>query len=74
MLLECLWAPFSFCLRIVAKLLCWCLCLFDATIEFDAMDEETSNDFLIGKLDITRFCFTFIIFITYIVEAFITLN
>ena len=32
-LLECSWAPSSFVLRIVAKSLSSCLCLFDTIIE-----------------------------------------
>ena len=48
-LLECSWAPLSFALHIVAKVLWFCLCSFDAMIELHPMDEELVNDFLIGK-------------------------
>ena len=38
-LLESSWAPLSFSLWIVVKLLCWtCLCLFDAIVQLYAMD------------------------------------
>ena len=47
MLLECSWDPLSFALHIEAKLLCFCLCLFDAIVELQAMDEKII--FLIGK-------------------------
>ena len=40
----------EFSLWIVGKLLCSCLCLFDAIIELHTMDERNDfNDFLIGK-------------------------
>jgi hypothetical protein len=38
------WA-WLFALRIVAKLLCSCPCLFHAIFELHAMAEKTSNDF-----------------------------
>jgi hypothetical protein len=31
------------------KVLCFALCLFDATLESNPMDEKMLNDFLIGK-------------------------
>ena len=39
----------EFVLWIVAKLLCSCLCLFDASIKLHTMDEKKSNDFLLGS-------------------------
>ena len=36
----------NFSLWIKAKLLCYCIHLFDAIIELHAMDEEMCNDFL----------------------------
>ena len=39
----------DFSLRIVALLLCFFLCFFDAIVELHAMDEEFLNDFLIGR-------------------------
>ena len=48
-LLECSWAPSSSVLHIMAKLLYFYLCLFDAIIELHAMDENMFNDSLIGK-------------------------
>jgi hypothetical protein len=47
--LECSWDPLSFALHIVAKLLCFCLYLFDAIVELHAMNEKLFNDFLIEK-------------------------
>ena len=44
MLLERLWASLRFSLHIVAKLLCFCLCLFDATLDLHAMDEKLLID------------------------------
>ena len=38
-LLKSSWAPLSFALWIKAKLLCFCLCLFNAIVELHAMDE-----------------------------------
>ena len=38
--LECSWAPLSFALQIVAKLIFFCLCLFDAIIELRVMVEN----------------------------------
>ena len=46
------WVPmasFHFVVHIVAKLLCFCLCLFDAIAELYAMDDKMFNDFLNGK-------------------------
>ena len=43
-----LMGSFEFVLWIVAKLLCSCLCLFDASIELHYMNEKTFNDFLLG--------------------------
>jgi len=40
-------APLSFALHIMAKLLCLCLCLFDAIIELHAMMKKMFNGFLI---------------------------
>ena len=39
----------DFSLQIVALLLCFFLCFFDAIVELHAMDEEFLNDFLIGR-------------------------
>ena len=40
-LLECSWArAFSFALRIVTKLLCFCLCLLDDVVDLYATDEK----------------------------------
>ena len=36
-------------IEIVAKLLCYCLCLFDVIVELYVVDEKTFNDFLIDK-------------------------
>ena len=47
--MEHSWAPLSFALWIMAKLLCPCLCLLDAIFEFIVMDEKMFNDFLIGN-------------------------
>jgi hypothetical protein len=40
---------FGFALWFVTKLLCSCLCLFNAIIKLQSMDEKIFNDFLIGK-------------------------
>ena len=45
LLKECSWAPLSFVLQIVAKLLRSCLCFFDAINELHAMDEKCSTTF-----------------------------
>ena len=47
--MEHSWAPLSFVLQVVAKLLCSRLYLLDAIIELHAMVEKTFNDFLIEK-------------------------
>ena len=39
----------SFSLQIVVKLLCPCLCLFDAIVKLHAMDKKKFIDLLIGK-------------------------
>ena len=39
----------DFSLKIVVKLLCTCLCLFDAIFELHAMDGKMFPDFLIEK-------------------------
>ena len=44
MLLERSWASLRFSLHIVAKLLCFCLWLFDATLDLHAMDEKLLID------------------------------
>ena len=46
--MECSWALLSFVLWIVAKLMCSCLCLFDAIVELHTMNVKEFNDFLIG--------------------------
>ena len=46
--MECPW-PFGFALYIVAKSLCFCLCLLDAIVELHAMDEKMLHGFLVGK-------------------------
>jgi hypothetical protein len=33
----------------VARLMCFCLCLFDTIINFHDVDENVFNDFFIGK-------------------------
>ena len=38
-------APLSFAHWVVAMLLGFCLCLFDAIIELHALNEKTFNDF-----------------------------
>ena len=43
------WIALGFTLRVVAKLLCSYLCLFDAIVELHAMNEKMFIDFLIGK-------------------------
>ena len=43
------WAPLSFALWIVVKLLCSCHCFLHAIVELHAMDEKMFNNFLIGK-------------------------
>ena len=50
-LLEHLLAPLSYALTygLWLKVLCFALCLFDATLESNPMDEKMFNDFLIGK-------------------------
>ena len=45
-------APLSFAIHIVAKALCFCLCLLDAIIELHAMDEKMFNDFLMVKVKV----------------------
>ena len=45
----CSWAPLSFPLQIVAKLICSCHCLFDVIVEVHAMHERVFNDFLVVK-------------------------
>ena len=47
--LECLWVPSCLALRIVAKLLCSSLCLFDAIVELYAINEKLFNEFLSKK-------------------------
>jgi hypothetical protein len=47
--LEVFMSSIELSLWMVANIVCSCLCLFDAIIELHAMDEETFNDFLIGK-------------------------
>ena len=47
-LLECSWTPFDFAMRNVAKLLCSCLCLFDAIVKLHAMHEKMFNGYLNG--------------------------
>ena len=66
------WAPLSFVLWIVPIVLCSCLCLFDAIVEFHAMDEKSSNDFLIGSE--SGFYILFMLLFVYVVEANIKLN
>ena len=44
-LLERSWAPLSFVLWVVAKLVCFCLCLLDAIVGLYAMDEKCSMTF-----------------------------
>ena len=69
------WASLSYALRFVAKLLCFCLCLFDIIVELYAMDEKY---FVLGKWKwnscvikaylIQDMCFV------YVAEAITTLN
>ena len=73
MCLECSWASLSFALYIVAKLLCFCLCLFDASVELHLMDENMFNDLLIRKWKwISHVIKAYTIHDLYVVEAFIT--
>ena len=37
------WTPFSFAMRIMAKLLWTSLCLFEAIVELHAMDEKNAQ-------------------------------
>ena len=75
-LLHCSWAPFSFALQIVAKLL-WAplFCLLDATIELHPMNEIFCNDFFIEKWK--RFSYVIKAYLihdfhfVYVVEGFI---
>jgi hypothetical protein len=48
-LLEHSWAPLSLRIWIMAKLLCYCLCLLDVIVELHAMGENLFNVCLIGK-------------------------
>ena len=47
--LECAHAPLSCALHITAKLLCSCLCLFDAIVELHAIDEKMFMIFSLGS-------------------------
>ena len=48
--MECSWAPLSFAFQIVAKLICFCLCLLDAIVELHAsILEKILNGFFFGK-------------------------
>ena len=62
--------PLDFALRIMAKLLCSCLCLFDAIVELHVVDEKMIFDVIYIYIYILMHCFYFVI----VVEAFITLN
>ena len=45
-LFECLWAPLSFGLHVMAKLMCFFVCLFDSIVGLlHGMDEKMFNDF-----------------------------
>ena len=46
--LGALMGSLDFALHIVAKLLCSCLCLFDAIVDLHAKHEKMFNDYLIG--------------------------
>ena len=76
MLLERLWASLRFSLHIVAKLLCFCLCLFDATLDLHAMDEKLLIDSIFHwKVKVGIICskgvFDFDLYLVYVVHAFI---
>ena len=45
--MEHSWVLLSFSPWIVAKLLCSCLYLLDASVELHAKDEKMANDFLL---------------------------
>jgi hypothetical protein len=51
MLLERSWAPLDFSLKIVAKLLCSCLCLFDAIFELHAMLEKKNSHIICARYE-----------------------
>ena len=82
-LLECSWALLSFSLHIVAKLLCFCLCLFNVIVELHAMDNiyiyiyiymifslENESEFsYVIKVHLIRE-----LYLVYVVEAFILLT
>ena len=39
----------EFCSPVLGKLLCSCLCFYDAVVELQTMNGKIFNDFLIGK-------------------------
>ena len=77
-LLECSWAPLSYSLPIVAKLLYCCLCLFDAIIKVHVVYEKMFNENIIGKWKwisyVIKVYFIHDLYLVYIVETFIILN
>ena len=72
--LECSWAPLSFALHVLAKSLCFCLCLFDAIVDLHAMAEKMSNDLSLESDSEFHVIKTHLIHDLYLVEAFATLN
>ena len=72
-LLEHSWAPLSFSLWIVAKLLCSCLCVFVAINDLHAMDKKMFNIWKVKFYFISNKAYLIHDF-AYEVEAFITLN
>ena len=76
-LLEREWAPLSFSRRIVAKLLCSCLCLMQSC-RLHAMDGKMFNNFLIGKwhwsLYVVNASFILDLYFANVTETFITIN
>ena len=72
-----MWVPLRFAFWTVAKLMCSCLCLFDAIIELHVMDESIFNEFLIRKrMWILHVIYAYLIndLCEYVVRAFIKLN
>ena len=61
----------------MAKVLCSCLCLFDAIGELHAMDERSTMTLSLKvrvDLYVMKAYFNYDLYFVYVVEAFITLN
>ena len=53
--------PLHVSLQIVANIICFCLCFFDAIIELQAMAENMFNDFIFGNWN----------WISYVIEEYL---